>query len=53
MADEAEDIRGHVITFERLMGLVATGEIANAPLILTAYWLQGMRERLRSGVYSR
>lgn len=44
--DEAEDIRGHVIGFDRLMDLVASGEINNAPLILSALWLQRERERL-------
>lgn len=46
-ASEAEDIRGHLIPFARMMDLVATGEIANAPLILTALWLQRERARLR------
>jgi len=45
---EAEDIRGHLIPFDRMMDLVASGEIANAPLILTALWLQRERPRLRS-----
>ena len=44
---EAEDICGHLITFDRLMDLVASGEIANAPLILTALWLQRERPRFR------
>ena len=44
---EAEDIRGHLVSFERLMELVASGEISNAPLILTALWLQRERGRLR------
>lgn len=39
LAAEAEDIRAHVIPFERLMELVATGEAANGPLVLTALWL--------------
>ena len=47
LAEEAEDIRGHLISFDRLMALVASGEIANAPLILTALWLQRERARLR------
>lgn len=46
-AEEAEDIRGHVISFDRMMELVTTGEISNAPLILTALWLQRERGRLR------
>jgi nudix-type nucleoside diphosphatase (YffH/AdpP family) len=44
---EAEDIRGHLIPFAQMMDLVASGEIANAPLILTALWLQRERARLR------
>lgn len=48
LADEGEDIRGHVIPFARLMDLVATGEIANAPLILSALWLDRERPRLRT-----
>jgi nudix-type nucleoside diphosphatase (YffH/AdpP family) len=43
---EAEDIRGHLLSVDRLMDLVATGEIENAPLILTALWLQRERSRL-------
>ncbi len=45
---EAEDIRGHLISFDDLMVLVARGEVANAPLILTALWLQRERDRLRA-----
>jgi nudix-type nucleoside diphosphatase (YffH/AdpP family) len=47
LAEEAEDIRGHLISFDRLMALVASGEVANAPLILTALWLQRERATLR------
>ncbi|MDZ4391714.1 NUDIX domain-containing protein [Cypionkella sp.] len=46
---EAEDIRGHLISFDRLMALVGSGEISNAPTILTAFWLAQNRERLRGG----
>lgn len=46
--DEAEDIRGHVISFARLMEMMDSGEVANAPLILTAFWLA--RERARRGM---
>jgi ADP-ribose pyrophosphatase len=46
-ADEAEDIKGHLIGFDRLMDLVTAGEVANAPLLLTALWLQRERARLR------
>lgn len=50
LAAEAEDIRSHVISFDRLMELVSSGEIDNAPLILLAYWLAGKRPELRAGV---
>ncbi len=44
---EAEDIRGHLVDFARFMELVASGEVDNAPLVLTALWLQRERGRLR------
>lgn len=44
---EAEDIRSHVIPFARLMELVGTGEVDNAPLLLSAMWLSQNRDRLR------
>lgn len=47
-ADEAEDIRGQLVPFDQLMAAVAGGEIGNAPLILTALWLQRERGRLRA-----
>ncbi len=45
--EEAEDIRGQLVPFDGLMAAVAGGEIGNAPLILTALWLQRERDRLR------
>ncbi len=45
--DEAEDIRGHLLSFDALMAAVASGEVGNAPLLLTALWLQRERARLR------
>ena len=48
LAEEAEDIRGHLIGFDQLMALVTSGEINNAPLILTALWLQRARASLRN-----
>lgn len=42
-AAEHEDIRSHVIAFDRLMALIASGEVANGPLILSALWLQRHR----------
>lgn len=47
VAAEGEDIRAHVVPFARAMALVETGEIGNAPLILTLLWLERNRERLR------
>ena len=47
LAEEAEDIRGHLVGFEALMALVASGEVNNGPLILTALWLERERARLR------
>lgn len=49
LAEEAEDIRAHVLPFERLMALIDSGEVQNGPLILTALWLSRQRERLRAG----
>ncbi len=45
--DEAEDIRSHLIPFERLMHLVESGEAENGPLLISALFLARMRERLR------
>jgi ADP-ribose pyrophosphatase len=47
LAGEAEDIRGHLVGFDALMDLVTSGEINNAPLILTVLWLARERARLR------
>lgn len=44
---EAEDIRSLIIPFETLMSAVASGEIENAPLLLSAYWLAARRDELR------
>ena len=48
LADEHEDIRGHLVTFDALTGMVSSGEAANAPLILSAQWLALHRGRLRA-----
>lgn len=47
-AEEAEDIRGHLISFDRMMDLAASGELTNGPMLLTALWLQRERPRLRA-----
>ena len=48
VAEEAEDIRGHLISFDQAMALVTSGEVQNAPLLLTLLWLQRERGRLRA-----
>jgi len=52
LAAEAEDIRSHVISFARMMELIDTGEIDNAPLIILANWLAGRRPALREAAQS-
>ena len=47
---EAEDIRGHLISFDRLMEMLASGEIQNAPLVISTLWLQRERAQLRQGL---
>ena len=46
-AAEAEDIKGHLLAFDRLVEVMGSGEIGNAPLLLTVLWLQRERARLR------
>jgi nudix-type nucleoside diphosphatase (YffH/AdpP family) len=48
LATEHEDIRTHVIDFERAMTLLQTGEANNGPLVLSLIWLQRERARLRA-----
>lgn len=45
--EEHEDIRSHVIPFERAMELVDSGEVNAGPLALMLYWLARHREELR------
>lgn len=47
LAEESEDIRGHLISFDQLMALAQSGEIGNGPLLLLAYWLAANRIQLR------
>ncbi|WP_299967222.1 NUDIX domain-containing protein [uncultured Roseobacter sp.] len=44
---EHEDIRTHLMSFDALMSLCDTGQAANAPLVMMAYWLARHRARLR------
>lgn len=48
MASEVEDIRAHLLDFAGLMALVASGEAANGPLLLSAWWLAAHRDALRA-----
>lgn len=48
VAGEAEDIRGHLLSFDGFMALIASGEISTAPLIMTGYWLEKQRAALRA-----
>lgn len=45
--EEGEDIKGHLVSFDQLVEVMASGEIGNAPLLLTVLWLQRERARLR------
>jgi nudix-type nucleoside diphosphatase (YffH/AdpP family) len=47
VAEEAEDIRTHLVSFDQLMDLVATGEIENAPVVISALSLARLRPGLR------
>lgn len=44
---EHEDIRSHLVSFDDLMMHCDRMEIANAPLLVAAYWLARHRARLR------
>ena len=48
LLEEGEDIRAHLIGFDDLMALIESGEVANAPLILSALWLAPRRAKLRA-----
>lgn len=48
LADEAEDLRLHVIAFDDAMALIDSGEAENAALITMLLWLARNRDRLRS-----
>lgn len=45
---EAEDIRSHVISYDRAMALLDSGEANNGPLVLSLIWLSKERDRLRA-----
>jgi nudix-type nucleoside diphosphatase (YffH/AdpP family) len=43
---EGEDIRSHVLPFAELEALIASGEVDNAPLLVSALWLAPRRAAL-------
>lgn len=45
---ENEDIRSHLLSFDDLMARVARFDLANAPVVMAAYYLAHHRDRLRS-----
>ncbi|WP_209425699.1 NUDIX domain-containing protein [Pararhodobacter sp. SW119] len=45
---EAEDIRPHVLPFPRLLHLIDSGEVATAPVLISALWLASQRDALRA-----
>ena len=49
---EAEDIMLHVVTFDALMEMVASGAANTGTLVLSALWLARERERLRRSGFS-
>ena len=46
--EEAEDIKGHLMPFDDFAALIARGEATTAPLLLSYYWLDRERARLRA-----
>lgn len=45
---EGEDIQSHIVSFDEAVTLLETGDMANAPLILSFQWLMMNRDRLRA-----
>ncbi|GHE00778.1 tellurium resistance protein [Defluviimonas sp. 20V17] len=48
LAQEHEDIRSHLLSFDALMALIETGEAATGPLLVSAFWLGRERPGLRA-----
>ena len=48
LAEEAEDLRLHLMARGRAMALIASGEIMTGPLIAMLYWLDREAARLRA-----
>lgn len=48
LEEEAEDIRGILLSFDDLMAMLNSGEMRAGPLVASALWLKAHRDRLRS-----
>ena len=48
LAEEAEDIRGHLVDFPEIVARMDAGELGNAPMILTLQWLIRHHDRLQA-----
>lgn len=48
LADENEDIRSQLFSFDELMDLLDSGEAQVGPLVVSALWLARHRDRLRA-----
>jgi ADP-ribose pyrophosphatase len=48
LVSESENIRSMTLSFADFMATIASGEAETAPLILSAYWLERHRDRLRA-----
>lgn len=48
LAEESEDIRGHLLPRRRLEEMALAGQITNGPLAMIALWLRGEAGRLRA-----
>jgi len=48
LEEEHEDIRNHVVPFEKALALCDSGEVNVGPLAMMLYWLARHREELRS-----
>lgn len=47
LASEAEDIRGHLISYTDLVAMLDQGELSNAPVILSVQWLIRHHDRMQ------
>jgi ADP-ribose pyrophosphatase len=47
LAHEHEDIRAIILPLDEALGMIATGEANNGPLLISLLWLQANRDRLR------